>query len=236
MNRGWNHQYSKAHPRWWRRPLMLALWVAAMLPAGGCTTIRVTDPPATADMEFLMTGAAEEAIRQLSIDALRDRTVFVDTSWLIPTSKPNAPDPTLPETFERQPSLEHLFLIGELRAKLLKSGVRLVADKDKAQVVLEVRSGALSVNRLDFLLGISAAVLPTSAIAGTNISTPEISILKMTRQHGWASVAVVAYWRDSGELLAISGPFIGHTRRQDVWILGTGPNTRGNIPPAAADQ
>ena len=214
---------------------MGALFIAAMW-CTGCTTIRVTDPPATADMQFLMTGAAEEAIRQLSVDALRDRTVFVDTSWLIPTTMPNAPDPTLEVTFARQPSLEHLFLIGELRAKLLKSGVRLVATKDKAQVVLELRSGALSVNRLDFLLGISAAVLPTSAVAGTNISTPEISIVKMTRQHGWASVAVVAYWQDSGELLAISGPFIGHTRRQDIWIFGTGPNTKGNIPPANADQ
>lgn len=213
-----------------------ALFVAALLVSSGCTTIRVTDPPATADMQFLMTGAAEEAIRQLSIDALRDRTVYVDTSWLIPTARPNAPDPTLEATFVRQPSLENLFMIGELRAKLLKSGVRLVSEKDKAQVVLEVRSGALSVNKLDFLLGLSASVLPTSAVAGVNVSTPELSILKMTRQHGWASVAIVAYWQDSGELLAISGPFIGHTRRQDIWIFGTGPKTIGNIPPATADQ
>ena len=200
--------------------------------AGGCTTIRVTDPPAAADMQFLMTGAAEEAVRQLSVDALRDRTVFVDTSWLIPTTSPTAPDPTLEATFTKQPSLEHLFLIGELRAKLLKSGVRLVANRSQAQVVLEVRSGALSVNRLEFLLGISSTVLPTAAVAGVNVAVPEVSILKMTKQNGWASVAIVAYWKDSGELLAVSGPFIGHTRRQDIWIFGTGPRTVGTIPPA----
>lgn len=215
------------HARW------LAMWGAALFLLGGCTTIRITDPPATADQQFLMTQAAEEAVRQLSVDALRDRTVYVDTQWLIPTARPTAPDPTLEATFQRQPSLEHLFLIGDLRAKLLKSGVRLVDSRDKAQVILEVRSGALSVNRLDFLLGISSSVLPTGAAAGgINVSTPEISILKMTKQNGWASVGIVAYWKDSGEMVAISGPFIGHTRRQDIWIFGTGPRTVGTIPPA----
>jgi len=219
----------------WRTILLLTLGGIGCL-SGGCTTIRVTDPPATADMQFLMTGAAEEAVRQLSVDTLRDRAVFVDTSWLIPTILPTTPDPTLVTTQEKQPAPEYLFLIGELRAKLLKSGVKLVSDKEKAQVVLELRAGALSTNRLEFLLGIPATILPTASVAGINVATPELSILKMTRQHGWASVAMVAYWRDSGELLAISGPFIGHTRRQDIWIFGTGPSTIGTIPPAQVPQ
>jgi hypothetical protein len=217
---------------WMRQIGPGAAIVLMALLGGGCTTIRITDPPATADMQFLMTGAAEEAVRQLSVDALRDRTVYVDTSWLVPTTQPTASDPALEATMARQPSLEHLFLIGELRAKLLKSGVRLVGSRTQAQVILEVRSGALSVNRLDFLLGVSSSVLPTGAVAGVNVAVPELSILKMTKQNGWASVAIVAYWKDSGELLAISGPFIGHTRRQDIWIFGTGPRTVGTIPPA----
>jgi len=183
-----------------------------------------------------MTAAAQSAVNQLSVDALRDRTVFIDTSWLVPTTQPTAPFAGLQQTIAQQPGLEYLFLIGELRAKLLKSGVRLMPTKDRAEVVLEVRSGALSVNRLEFLLGVPATAIPAAATSGIPVTTPDISILKSTKQYGWASVAYVAYWANTGELLAISGPFVGRTAREDYWILGTGPRTIGNIPPAQTQK
>jgi hypothetical protein len=37
---------------------------------------------------------------------------------------------------------------------------------------------------------------------------------------------------DTGEVIASSGPFVGKTYREDLWILGAGPRTTGNIPPA----
>ena len=217
------------------------LVTAAFCFCGGCTTIRVIDPPRTADLDFLLTGAAEQAVSQLSTDALRDRMVYVDTSWLIPTYKPTAAF-QLENELARQPSLEMLFLIGELRAKLLKSGVRLVDTRERSQVVLEIRAGALSTNHMEFLLGLPASLIPPSVTGGLTgsstgtgaipLNSPELSILKSTKQYGWASVAFVAYWQDSGELLAVSGPYVGRTSREDYWIFGTGPRTVGNIPPA----
>src|SRR5205823_51837 len=115
----------------------------------------------TADLDFLLTGAAEQAVAQLSTDALRDRLVYVDTSWLVPTIHPTA-NFQLENELARQPSLEHLFLIGELRAKLLKTGVRLVDSRAKAQVVLEIRAGALSTNHLEYLLGLPASLIPAN--------------------------------------------------------------------------
>jgi uncharacterized protein DUF6655 len=200
--------------------------------AAACTTIRVTDPPTTADQEFLMTGAAESAVAQLSVEALRGRAVYIDTAWLIPTTQQVS---GLGGSLDRQPSLEHLFLIGELRAKLLKSGVRLVS-RDRAEVVLEIRSGALSVNRQEFLLGVPATAIPSAATSGLPVTTPDLSLLKSTKQYGWASVAFVAYWANTGELVAVSGPFVGRTAREDIWILGTGPRTLGNIPPAQTQK
>ena len=154
----------------------------------------------------------------------------------MPTVKPSAKTFPLENELARQPSLEHLFLVGELRAKLLKSGVRLVDAKEKAQIVLEVRAGALSANHLEYLLGFPAGTVPVSSTGtvgpSTSVNTPELAIVKSTKQYGWASVAFVAYWRDSGELLAVSGPFIGYTSREDYWLFGAGPNTTGTIPPA----
>jgi hypothetical protein len=155
----------------------------------------------------------------LSVTALRDRRVFVDSTYL----------------YSGVPSPDQTFLLGEIRARLLGGGVRLAQDRSRAEIVLEVRSGALGIDRTEYLLGI-----PSVYLSGTNtgvagdvpLSTPELAIVKNTKQQGFAGVALTAYWADSGELVASSGPFVGRTIREDFWFFGIGPRTVGNIPPA----
>jgi hypothetical protein len=195
-------------------------WQLGILAAlSGCATIRVTDPPRTATEQFLLSVAAQEAIEQLSATALRDRLVFVDSTYLTGVSIPTG---------------EYAFVLGELRARMLAAGIRLASARDQAEIVLEVRSGALGIDRVEFLLGIPALYLPSvaSATESVPLATPELAIVKSTKQFGYASVAFVAYWRDTGELVASSGPFIGRTRREDFWFFGIGPRTVGDIPPA----
>jgi hypothetical protein len=197
--------------------LLLAL-CALVATTGGCATIRTTDPPRTATEQFLLSGAASRAIDQLSSESLRDRRVFLDTAYLGSSQTAN----------------EYAFLVGELRAKLLLSGIRLVPKREEAQVLVELRSGGLGIDRLEFLLGIPALYMPqaSASSSGVPLATPELAIVKSTKQRGFASVAYVAYWADTGEVVAHSGPFIGRTVREDWWIFGTGPRTVGNIPPA----
>ena len=199
-------------------PGMLLALCALAVGTGGCATIRTTDPPRTATEQFLLSGAAARAIEQLSSESLRDRRVFLDTTYLGSSQTAN----------------EYAFLVGELRAKLLLSGIRLVPKREEAQILVELRSGGLGIDRLEFLLGIPALYLPqaSSGTAGAPVATPELAIIKSTKQRGFASVAYVAYWADTGEVVAHSGPFIGRTVREDWWIFGTGPRTVGNIPPA----
>ena len=196
------------------------------LTGGGCATIRVTDPPRTATEQFLLTGAAQSAVDQVSADTLRDRIVFIDTTYL---------------TTAWQTAPELSYLIGEFRAKLLEGGARLADSRDSAQIVLELRSGGVGIDRLEFLLGIpsiglSALAGGVAAAGGSAVVTPELALLKSTRQFSFASVGFVAYWRDTGELLTSSGPFIGRRFREDWWILGTGPRTVGDIPPTERRQ
>jgi hypothetical protein len=196
----------------------LLLLITTALMSGGCATIRTTDPPRTATEQFLLSGAASRAVEQLSHEALRDRKVFLDTSYLGGGGQ------------------EHTFLVGELRAKLLLGGVRLVTKREEAQIIMELRSGGLGIDRLEFLLGIPAIYVSQATAnlqtGGLPLATPELAIIKSTKQRGFASVAYVAYWADTSEVLASSGPFIGRTYREDWWLFGTGPRTVGNIPPA----
>jgi hypothetical protein len=217
------HRTSGPSPRPPRSFRVVILPLATLLcwcVGGGCATLRVTDPPRAADEQFLLTTAASRAVAQLSTEALRDRKVWVDSAYF------NAP--------------EQAFVTGELRAKLLLGGVRLVQDRKDAQIIVEVRSGGVGINRSEFLLGLPSFPIPgittgsTSTVTASAASayvTPELALLKNTKQQGVAGVAFVAYWADTGEVVTSSGPFIGRTIRDDWWILGAGPKTVGNIPP-----
>jgi hypothetical protein len=192
--------------------------------ASSCATVRVTDPPETATQQYLMRQAVQEAVTKLSAEPVRDRKVFIDSSYL---------------TSRWEPSLDHSFLLGELRAKLLLSGVRLARFRDEADIVLEVRSQSVGIDRYDYIIGIPAISLGTSSAATgvpVPINTPELALIKTTKQRGYANVAFVAYWKDTGEVVAASGPFDGRTLREDVWILGFGPRTVGDVPPAQPSQ
>ena len=63
--------------------------------------------------------------------------MYVDTTYLISSAYPTP---------------ENLFYVAELRNKLLVAGVRLAEKREKAQIVLEVRSGGIGIDRLTMLL------------------------------------------------------------------------------------
>lgn len=213
-----------------RREAFIIIALCALMWAGGCATIRVTDPPRTADEEFLLTESAHRSVAQLALDALRDRSVWIETGYAFSTTQPF--DRSFLTDEVRQPSFEELFVVADLRARLLRSGVRLAPSRKAAQVILELRIGAASVNREEFLLGIPATAVPANLGNNVAVATPEIAILKKTTQRGFASISYVAYWADSGELLTLSGPFVGTSWRKDSWLFGIGPTTVGDIPPA----
>lgn len=193
--------------------------ICVLAAVGGCSTLRTTDPPRTATEQFLLNEASRRSIGQLGATPLRDRLVYVDTTYAI--------------RGEYAPA-ETLFLIAELRAKLLEAGARMAGEREKADVIVELRIVGVGIDRIETLFGLpSVALNSTSSVASSvPLLTPELAILKRTRQYGFASIGIVAYWRDSGEIVTSSGPFVGRTSRDDFWILGWGPRTVGDIPPA----
>jgi hypothetical protein len=195
-------------------PILLA---AVFILCGGCATVRVTDSVHTATEQFLMSEAARQAIDQLATDSLRDRKVYLDTSYI---------------TADQNPPYQILFAIGEMRAKLLTDGARLVSERTDAQIIVEMRAGAIGIDRTEFLLGIPATAIPFASSGNADVTTPELAVFKTTKQQGYAALSIVAFWANSGDIVARSGPYVGRTLREDYWIFGTGPHTVGNIPTA----
>lgn len=194
----------------------------------GCATIRVTDPQRTATEQFLMSQAVTQAISQLNLDALRDRKIWIDSAYITGTEQFTTQGELRQRIFNTP---EQAFATAELREKLLIGGARIVQDKKEAEIIVEVRSGGIGVDRLENLIGVPAGVF-TNVNGPGNIplATPEIALYKNTRQRGFASVSFVAYRAATGEYVTSSGPYIGRTLRDDFWLFGAGPRTVGNIP------
>jgi hypothetical protein len=194
-----------------------SILVFSMLALGGCATQRVTDPQRTATEQFLLSEAVVQAVEPLSFDVLHGRKVYVDDQFF------GAP--------------EKAFVLGELRARLLLAGAQMAVDSRDAEIILEVRSAGIGIDRYDSIIGIpaiGATAGATSAAAGVPLggfATPEVAIVKETKQVSFASVSYVAYWADSGEVVASSGPSVGKAWRDDWWLFGFGPRTIGTIPP-----
>jgi hypothetical protein len=190
---------------------LYALLLTIGLLACGCGTTKWSDSPRTATEQLLISDAIDRAVSEIDFAALEDRSVYLDTRYIVTT-------------------LDQNYLISTLRQHMLASGCIIKDKPEEADYVVEVRTGSLGTNRSDVLLGVPATNLPTAGLLPMgSASIPEIALSKRTNQQGVCKIAVFAYDRMSGRPVWQSGNRKVASRAKDTWLLGTGPFQRGNI-------
>lgn len=186
----------------------VALLALTGLLAIGCSSTRETQPARTATEQLLLSTAADRAAAQLDLAGVKGKTVaIVDARF---------------ESFDK------LYVISMLEDRLLKLGALVVKDAAKAEWHLEIRSGALSIDRSSFLLGIPEIALPIP-LAGS-VPIPELALFKRDRQHGIAKLAWTARNAATGELAGSSGPSHGESQVTAWSIMTIGFLTQDVIP------
>jgi hypothetical protein len=199
--------------------LILVFGLALMLAA--CSTRRETSPPRTATEQLLISAAADRAADRLNIDLPEHSKVFVDSSNI--------------------EGLDSKYAIATMRAGLLRRGAALVGDRAAADVIVEIRSGALSVDESKFLLGVPEFQIPVPA--SDSITFPEIALFKKAERKGVAKFAGVGYDAKDGHLLGVSEPQFGfsHETRYVLLLFFSWerkdfiPEDEGLIPLSAED-
>jgi hypothetical protein len=179
--------------------------------ASGCGTTKWSDSPRTATEQLLISDAVDRAISEIDFSALADRSVYLDTRYIIT-------------------ALDQNYVISTLRQHMLASGCVIKDKAEDADYVVEVRTGSLGTNRQDLLFGVPATNLPTAGLLPIgSASIPEIALMKRTNQQGVCKLAVFAYDRMSGRPVWQSGNRKIASRAKDIWVMGTGPFQRGTI-------
>lgn len=177
------------------RPLAVACALLAAL--GGCSKIRESVPQRTATEQLLLSQAADKAAERLAQGIPGDQAVFIDAA-----------------NFE---ATDGKYALATIRDSILKRGARLVDDKAKADTIVEVRSGALSIDESSALIGIPSMDVPIP-LSGA-VGLPEVALFKRARKQGIAKFAATGYDARTGRLVAAAGPEYGLSEKTEYVVL-----------------
>ena len=182
--------------------------MAAVLAAGGCTQTTLTAPQRSATEQLLLSTAADRAIGSTNLALFSGKKVFVDGSYF--------------------DSYDGKYALGTIRDALSRSGAMLVGNVTNSDLVVEARSGALSIDAADMLIGVPSAGVPVP-LAGT-VSIPELAFYKSQKQFSLAKFALLAYETKGGKHYYSSGPMIGKAYNHYYRFVGFIAYTSTDIP------
>lgn len=182
--------------------------VAALLAGGGCAQTTLTAPQRAATEQLLLSTAAERAIVSTNLSLFNGRKVFLDASYF--------------------DSYDSKYTIGTIRDALSRAGALLVSNATNSDIIIEARSGALSIDAADTLIGVPSAALPVP-LAGA-VSIPELAFFKSQKQFSLAKLALLAYETHGGKHIYSSGPMIGKAYNHYYRFIGFITFTSTDIP------
>jgi hypothetical protein len=153
----------------------------------GCTTSNTTTPPRSATEQLLLSTAADHALRYANLAPFENKKVFLDSNYF--------------------DSYDSKYVLGTIRDALSRAGAILEDNVTNSDIIVEARSGALSIDNATFLVGIPSIGAPIPFSGG--IQTPELAAYKSQKQRSVAKIALLAYAKESRTHFYSSGPLDG---------------------------
>jgi len=185
----------------------LSHWLGLVLllgSAAGCVNKqRMTEPVRSVGEQLLLSTAIDRALSELDLEAigrLKGFKVYLSTVYL--------------------QTLDQEYLIGSLRDLLLSSGVLVVDDIAQAEMIVEVRSGANSLDSATVTAGIAEDQALPNPITGAPVALPELAFFKKQNNVSLTKIALVAYHADSREHIFSSGTLLGGAYDRHYQFLG----------------
>ena len=163
-----------------------------------CSTNRSTAPARTATEELLISTAADRAASRLSPGVPPGTKVYLDTKYF--------------------QGYDQGYAIGAIRDRLLRDGLALVDNADKADAIIFVRAGALSTDEHSVLIGIPQLQFPFLPV-GNSITVPEIALFKTSESKGVAKFAMTGYDARTGKRISSSDPQYGFSHQTNHKIM-----------------
>ena len=177
--------------------------VCCLLALVGCTSASSSNTARTGTEQMLVSNAVDQALSKVDFQPFGGHKVFVDDKYL--------------ECVDKN------YLLSSVRHRVLMQGAQLVPKSEDAELVLEVRSGAIGTNSANSFLGI-----PQIQIPGL-FATPEVKLINRVNQTGMAKIGLVAYDAKTHQVLGEGGVSLAKSDENNWYVLGIGPWQNGTV-------
>jgi hypothetical protein len=185
------------------RQLCALLLAAAWSFACGCTSTQSSNTARTGKEQILITNAVDQSLSKIDFQPFTGTNVFLDAQYADCVDKG--------------------YVIGSIRHRLVTSGARLVETRDAADVVLELRTGAVGTDTSESFVGVPEVTLPGM------ITLPEVRVLTRSHQSGIAKLGLVAIDARTGAALGTGGQTLAQSQDNNWYLLGMGPMQTGHV-------
>jgi len=169
---------------------------------------RQSEPKRTAVEQLLLSNAADSALADIDVSSLNGKKVFLEEKYFESEDKP--------------------YVLGAIRELISAGGGLLQSDAGAADVIVEARSGALSIDSGNSLVGLPEMPVPIP-LSGTVVS-PEVPFYKVDRQYGVARIALLAYDAKTRQHVLSTGSQAGYSHHHYYRILGFIKWTSTSLP------
>lgn len=188
-------------------PTVTAFLLLLALLAAGCATTDETNPPRSVSEQLLLSTAADRAMANGDLSVFNGKKVYFDASYF--------------------DSYDSKYALGEIRDALSSAGALLVDDLTNSDIIVQPRSGGLSTDSSDSLVGIPKMGLPVP-LSGS-LAIPEVPFYKSAKQHSIAKFELLAYDTKTRQHFYSSGPLVGRAYNNNHAIFFISWNT-SDIP------
>ncbi len=169
----------------------------------GCTSTRTSNTARTAREQILISNAIDRSLSKVDFASFQGAKIHIDEKYLDCVDKG--------------------YLIGSIRHRAMTNGATLVAKPEEADVVLEIRSGAIGTDSADSFVGTPEIVLPGM------LTLPEVRLISRNNQSAMAKIGIVAYSPKTNQLLGEGGVSSSLSRDNNWFVLGVGPYQNGEV-------
>jgi len=174
------------------RPVLLSASLLLFLTA--CSSQRESAPQRTATEQLLFSAAADRAADKLAFNLAEGTKVFVDATYAEGT--------------------DSKYLLSAIRDRIMRKGIDLLDKREEAEVVIEPRIGAISVDADKTLFGIPAIPVPL-----VGVEVPELALFKRSHQQGVIKIAATSYNPKTGLLIQSLDPVYGFSNHKEWTAL-----------------
>ena len=184
-------------------PTLLGLSLLLVFTTGCVNKLRMTEPTRSLGEQLLVSTSIDRSLSELDAEAigrLKGFKVFISSEYL--------------------KTLDQEYLVGSLRDLFLSNGVLVVDAAEEAQMIVEVRSGANSLDSSTATLRIAEDQALPNPVTGAPVALPEISFFKRENNFAVSKVALVAYQAKSREHIFSSGTLLGGAYDRHFQFLG----------------